>query len=98
VLSLREKFGEHPFFKWAYNGLLVAFALMFALPFNWLAFAPGKREFSGSVSLPLISFGGGSSEMGGRFAFGCAAVVLDIIFVVVLFKALQGKDLSNPRN
>ena len=98
VLRLKQKFSNYPIFKWAYNGLLVAFAFVFAIPFNWIAFAPGDREFSGSVTLPLISIGGGGSEMGGRLAFGYGAVVMDIIFVVVLFRALQGRDLSDPNN
>lgn len=46
----------------------------FALTFDWVAFGPGERRFTGSIG----GFGFIPSEMMGRAFFGLFAVVLDI--------------------
>ena len=50
-----------------------------ALPFHWVAFAPGPRAFSGSVSLPFISVSGRYGALSGRILFGIGAVLMDIM-------------------
>src|SRR5260370_41333609 len=46
----------------------------FALTFDWVAFGPGERRFSGS----FVGIGFVPSEFFGRASFGVCAVILDI--------------------
>jgi len=49
----------------------------FALTFDWVAFGPGERHFTGSIN----GIGFVPGEMTGRFLFGVFAAVLDICAV-----------------
>jgi hypothetical protein len=51
----------------------------FALTFDWVAFGPGERQFSGSV----MGFGFIPGEFVGRALFGAFAVVLDICAIAM---------------
>ena len=55
--------------------------LMFAV-FAWVAFGPGERHFSSSISLPFWSSSGHSSERSGRIAFGIAAGFMGLFLVL----------------
>ncbi|HSU94145.1 MAG TPA: hypothetical protein VLI43_10585 [Gemmatimonadaceae bacterium] len=55
--------------------------LMFAL-FAWVAFGPGERQFSSSISLPFWSGSDHSSERSGRIAFGIGAGFMGLFLVV----------------
>jgi hypothetical protein len=46
--------------------------------FDWVAFGPGERRFSGSASVPGISLSGSTSELAGRVFFGLFAVLFDL--------------------
>ncbi|KAA3647781.1 MAG: hypothetical protein DWQ07_02010 [Chloroflexi bacterium] len=64
--------------------------LSFALVFNWVAFGPGEREFSSSVSIPFISVENtGSNASSGRFFFGVFALMLDIGVIYALYFYLK---------
>jgi hypothetical protein len=54
--------------------------LMFAM-FAWVAFGPGERHFSSSISIPGLSSSGQSSERSGRIVFGGASVLIGLFFV-----------------
>ena len=76
-------------------GLIAAAAL--ALVFNWIAFFPGKRHFSGGSS--LLGFQMGTSdagEMTGRIVFGACAVLVDAIVLVGLVRLLRGSQRPKP--
>ena len=62
--------------KWR-NLLATLLISCFALTFDWVAFGPGERRFSGSV----MGFGFIPGEWMGRTAFGAGALVLDICAV-----------------
>jgi hypothetical protein len=94
VQGLKASMGGHPFIKWAYNGLLLVFMILFAAPFHWIAFAPGEREFSTTTSIPFVSVTTSGGDLGGRLAFGCGAVLMDLILIVIVIQILKGKDLS----
>jgi hypothetical protein len=51
----------------------------FAITFDWVAFGPGERHFSGSI----MGFGFLPGELMGRIAFGLFAVILDICAVAM---------------
>ncbi len=70
-------------------GALMVFVLMAAIA-NWIAFGPGERAFSGSVSLPFLALALPSSEVIGRFVFGVGAVSLDVILILIVFRGLRG--------
>jgi hypothetical protein len=59
------------------NLLATLVVTCFALTFDWAAFGPGERRFSGSIG----GFGFIPSESVGRFVFGAFALVLDAIAI-----------------
>ncbi len=55
----------------------------FAITFDWVAFGPGERQFSGGFGIGNIGIGFVPSETIGRVLFGIFAVVLDICAVAM---------------
>jgi hypothetical protein len=66
IKGIKNRFGNHPLFKWIYNALLLVFMLFFAAPFHWVAFGPGERTFESSTNVGsvTVSQGGGGEESG----------------------------------
>jgi hypothetical protein len=60
-----------------------------ALVFNWVAFFPGERHFSMSVSLPGVSMGGVGGQLAGRAMFGLAALLGDAMVLWGLWRMLR---------
>jgi hypothetical protein len=58
--------------------LTALMATALAVVFDWVAFGPGERRFSGSASVPGISLSGSTSELAGRVFFGLFAVLFDL--------------------
>jgi len=83
---------------WAFlNSLLgMSVLLLLAIPFHWVAFGPGERQFTETVSLPFVRFTAGSRVSLGRVAFGGMAVLMDAVWLWGVFTAvrrfLQGGD------
>lgn len=63
----------------------------FAVTFDWIAFGPGERHFSGGISLGGVGFGARPAELFGRVMFGAGAVVFDIIAVVLWVRLLRAQ-------
>jgi hypothetical protein len=63
-----------PEYKQWRNLLATLLITCFALTFDWVAFGPGERKFSGS----FVGIGFVPSEFFGRASFGVGAVILDI--------------------
>ena len=57
--------------------------------FNWVAFGPGPRHFSGSISIPFVSISGPQSEWAGRAAFGLVAVMMDLFLGWMIVRGLR---------
>jgi hypothetical protein len=71
---------------------LVALALV-AVVCNWTAFAPNVAYYSSTSIGPVsITEEGG---IGGRIAFGIAALVVDIVFISVLVSVLRPSKLAS---
>jgi hypothetical protein len=73
------------------------FMAVFASIFDWVAFGPGERHFSGGVSIGPMFTSSTSSELGGRIMFGVPAVLMSvwalwvaIVWVRSLFRSAAG--------
>ena len=71
---------------WIQLAVFLPGLLMFAAPFHWVAFGPGPRQFSSSVSLPFLTVRGGSGAWTGRALFGFGALLIDAMLVGTVFK------------
>lgn len=79
------------------NGVITLFALIL----SWIAFGPGERQFSSTISLPFISISSAdANELSGRICFGTFAVLLDGLTVWVWVHAIGRlvKTLGNLRD
>ena len=52
-----------------------------AVVFDWVAFGPGERAFTGSVSVPGAAVHGAIGQLAGRIFFGLFALLFDIAAV-----------------
>jgi Protein of unknown function (DUF3592) len=64
--------------KWR-NLLATLLITCFAITFDWVAFGPGERHFTGSI----MGFGFIPGELMGRIAFGAFAVILDALAIAM---------------
>jgi hypothetical protein len=72
--------------KW--RGFLAALVVtFFALTFDWVAFAPGERRFSGN----FVGIAFTPSALFGRATFGVGAIVLDICAAAMWISFLAGR-------
>ena len=56
---------------------------------SWIAFGPGERHFSTTISLPFAWWHSSSGETSGRWAFGIAAVLIWCIIAGVIVVSLR---------
>ncbi len=82
---------------WLQTMLMGGFLIAFLLPFHWVAFGSGEREFSQSISIPFLSFSNGGSEVMGRCAFGGFAVLIDLALIIGGISWVM-RQLSNRTN
>lgn len=61
----------------------------FAVTFDWVAFAPGERHFSGGISFGGLGIGAQPGELFGRAVFGIGAVIADIVAAVLWVRMLR---------
>jgi hypothetical protein len=74
-----------------FSGILRALLLTcFGGVFTWVSFGPGERQFTSTISLPLLSFTSGSSSILGRICFAPGAILLDGLALYAWF--LIGRD------
>jgi len=66
----------------------------FAVTFDWIAFGPGERHFSGGISLGGLGIGARPGELFGRALFGAGAVVFDIVAAVLWLRLLRALPLK----
>jgi hypothetical protein len=79
----------HAWPRWATNLAALGMLLGLATVFNWVAFFPGPRHFTGGGSLFGFNLGAGTApESSGRIFFGAFAVLLDGLIVAWLWRAL----------
>jgi hypothetical protein len=64
------------------SGLLIIALVSLAMVCNWTAFAPGVI-YSSSVSIGSLQVSG-EDQIGGRFVFGLAAIIVDLFMVFTI--------------
>ncbi len=79
------------------RNFLLLFVGAFASIFNWIAFGPGPRRFSGGMSIGPFSSVARASEMSGRIAFGISAVFIDLVLLSLLWKAMRPSPPDKDR-
>lgn len=67
----------------------LAIAVTLATITSWVAFGPGERHFSMSVSLPFIAAGKAGGDTLGRWAFGFGAVFIWVAIAGTLVSAAR---------
>lgn len=71
---------KNVFFSWIQSLALLSMPVCLLIAFNWVAFGPGEREFSMSISIPFLSgYFENSPEWLGRLAFGIPTAFMDLI-------------------
>ncbi|MGD8276714.1 MAG: hypothetical protein PVH00_01755 [Gemmatimonadota bacterium] len=78
--------------------MVAVLVTVFALPFDWVAFGPGPREFSGSAGVGGVGVAGRVGELSGRVVFGIGAVVLDLLalFAWIRFLRRLARNPASP--
>lgn len=66
---------------------LLSIPFIFLMLLNWVAFGPGAREFSMSISTPILFFAfDRANEIIGRIVFGIPALLMDAVLVFMLYQ------------
>lgn len=68
----------------------------FAAVFDWIAFGPGERHFSGGLSIGPLSTSGSSGELTGRVVFGIAAASMSLFALWVWGRWLRSLLEQDP--
>ena len=76
--------------------VLIPGLLFFAAPFHWVAFGPGPRKFSGTVSVPFVSVGRSGSELVGRLMFALGALLVDAMIVAAVVRLVRQARRPRP--
>jgi hypothetical protein len=56
---------------------------MFAVTFDWIAFGPGERHFSGGISLGVGALGYSPGPLAGRIAFAIGGLLMTVAALVM---------------
>src|SRR5512141_3190958 len=73
---------------WLRNVVIWLFVVCLAIPFNWVAFGEGERQFSSSSSFLGFTSSGTPGETEGRVVFGLFALLMDLMVLLVPLRAL----------
>lgn len=96
VNGLKEIVGtDSAILRWLTNSLALVFMLALAVPFNWVGFWPGERQFSRTVGIGPFTFSSDGGEIGGRIAFGLFAILMDVFILLILGGLITGKGLGD---
>ena len=79
--------------------LIALFVTAFAVAPSWIAFGPGSRRFTSSISGIVLPDFGPSGELPGRFVFGISGVFMTIMAVwcwVQWMRLLFGRRSQSP--
>jgi hypothetical protein len=78
--------------SWASRSVGAALLWPLTVIFNWIAFGPGPRHFTGGLAIAGSAVSQGTvSDSAGRMVFGIAAVALDLMVVAVAVRWMRIK-------
>jgi len=80
---------ENERLAWLRNLVSWLLLVCLALPFNWVAFGEGERQFSSSSSFLGVTSTGAPGETEGRIVFGLFAILMDLMIVLVPLRFLK---------
>lgn len=76
---------------WLRNLVSWLLVVCLAIPFNWVAFGEGERQFSSSSSFLGITSSGAPGETEGRIVFGLFAILMDLMVILVPLRQLKNR-------
>jgi hypothetical protein len=78
--------------QWARSRSILSALLMtaFAVTFDWIAFGPGERHFSGGFSMGFLGMGFSPGQWMGRIAFGLFGVLTTVLAVMAWARVIPG--------
>jgi hypothetical protein len=60
-----------------------------AMAFNWVAFFPGERHFTGAIAVPGMQLSAPTSQTTGRIMFGLGALLADALVLAGLWRQMR---------
>ncbi len=75
---------------WFNQGVALVVGSALAMVFNWIAFFPGERHFSGAISFLGLQHGAAGAAATGRLVFGIGALLADLSVLNALWRVLRG--------
>lgn len=82
---------ENERLAWLRNLASWLLVVCLAIPFNWVAFGEGERQFSSSSSFLGATASGASGETEGRIVFGLFALLMDLMVILVPLHLLKNR-------
>jgi len=82
---------ENERLAWLRNLVSWLLVVCLAIPFNWVAFGEGERQFSSSSSFLGATSSGTAGEMEGRIVFGLFAILMDLMVVLIPLTLLKDR-------
>jgi uncharacterized membrane protein len=79
---------ENERLAWLRNLASWLLVVCLAIPFNWVAFGAGERQFSSSSSFLGFTSSGTPGETEGRIVFGLFAVLMDLMVLLFPLRGL----------
>lgn len=87
---------ENERLAWLRNLVAWLLVVCLAIPFNWVAFGEGERQFSSSSSFLGTTSSSAAGETEGRIVFGLFALLMDLM--VILGPLLLLKNRKSKRD
>jgi len=82
---------ENERLAWLRNLVSWLLLVCLAIPFNWVAFGEGERQFSSSSSFLGVTSSGTPGETEGRIVFGFFALLMDLMVVLAPLHLLKNR-------
>lgn len=79
LMGLLVLLADHERLAWLHKLMIWMLVICLAIPFNWVAFGEGERQFGGTSFIIGIFTGDAPGEMEGRIAFGLFGLLLDVL-------------------
>ena len=82
---------ENERLAWLRNLVSWLLVVCLAIPFNWVAFGEGERQFSSSSTFLGTTSSGAAGETEGRIVFGLFALLMDLMVILAPLHLLKNR-------